>query len=777
MRIADLSLRIEPLKSALRIPHSAMSIVVMALAIAAPAQGNELSSQAARRRSVPAQASPVKASRLRVPKVSRPPQLRDFLSGRPREAEALVTGFRQLEPGDGVPVSQATAAYLSYDERNLYVVFICEDSGSVRGHMAKREEIGEDDFVGVYLDTFNDRRHAYAFEANPLGLQRDGLLNEGQKTDYTFDTVWSTDGQLTRKGYTVWMAIPFKSLRFINDDVQTWGIALRRRILRANEEAYWPHITRRVAGFINQMAPLDDLAQVSAGRNIQVIPYGTFTGSQRLDGAVPSFRTEREQSGGVDAKFVIRDALTVDLTAKPDFSQVESDEPQVTVNQRYEVKFPEKRPFFMENAGFFQTPVNLFYSRRIIEPQLGARLTGKVNRWAVGALTMDDRAAGAVLAQNDPRHANRAATGVFRVQREFGSQSSAGVLVTSRDFGGSANRVAAFDTRLRLNPNLYFTGQIMDSETRDLRGGQSSGQAYLARLDYGGRNFSHSTSFADLAPSFHTDMGYVKRVDLRAVTEYAGYLWYPGGKRLSSFGPSVSVSADWDHRQQLQDWNVYPTFVLNFPRQTSIKVANSRTYELYEGIGFRSSVTEVSAYSAPAKSFGVFASFTAGQAINYAPAAGLAPFLGDSTSASFGWTWRPAERVRLESSYYYTHLTERERALRVIGADRRTVFDNHLARLKVNYQFTRALSVRSILDYYALLPDEALIDYTPSQVLTGDVLLTYLIHPGTALYIGYTNRLENVATDPVAQRLRFTGWPGTVTNRQVFAKVSYLLRF
>src|SRR5919197_2866703 len=116
----------------------------------------------------------------------------------------------------------------------------------------------------------------------------------------------------------------------------------------------------------------------------------------------------------------------------------------------------------MEKAGFFQTPVNLFYSRRIIEPQVGARLSVKMNSWAVGAIMMDDRAPGALVSQNDPRRGDRTSSGVFRVQREFGSQSSAGVLITSRDFGGTANRVAAFDTRLRLNPNWYFTGQIMD---------------------------------------------------------------------------------------------------------------------------------------------------------------------------------------------------------------------------------------------------------------------------------------------------------------------------
>jgi len=723
-----------------------------------------------------AQTAFVEAARLRVPRVTRAPELKDFLTGTPREAEAVVTGFRQREPGDGVPVSQSTAAYLSYDDRNLYVVFTCEDTAGARGHMAKREDFGDDDLVGVYLDTFNDRRHAYAFEANPLGLQRDGLMSEGQKTDYTFDAVWATDGRLTPGGgFVVWMAIPFKSLRFASGDVQTWGIALRRKILRGNEDAYWPFITQHVSGFVNQMAALEDMSHVSSGRNVQIIPYGTFTGSRLLDPSAAAFLTQTDRSAGVDSKFVIHDALTADLTANPDFSQVESDEPQVTVNQRYEVKFPEKRPFFMENSSYFQTPINLFYSRRIADPQLGARLTGKVDQWAVGALFMDDRAPGAVLSASDPRYGERATAGVFRLQREIGSQSSAGVLATTSGFGSNSNRVAAFDTRLKLNRNWYFTGQVIDSETE--RGGErSSGQVYLAELDFAGRHFSHSTSYTDLGPSFRTDVGYVKRVDLRAVSEYAGYLWYPKSGSLLSFGPSVSVSMDWDHQNLLQDWNVYPTFVMNFPHQTQIKVARSQTYELFDAVGFHTDVNELTVYSALSKSFSISSSFTSGSAINYDPADGVDPFAGESKGVSFGWTWRPAERLRVDSYYYYTHLGET--AAISSTARPRTVFDNHLARLKLNYQFTPALSVRSILDYYGLLPDERLINYTTSKVVTADVLLTYLLHPGTALYIGYTNRMENVAIDPgIPPALRLTGSPGTATNRQFFTKISYLLRF
>src|SRR5436190_894208 len=364
----------------------------------------------------------------------------------------------------------------------------------------------------------------------------------------------------------------------------------------------------------------------------------------------------------------------------------------------------------MENAGFFQTPVNLFYSRRIIEPQLGARLTGKMNRWAVGALVMDDRAPGALLSPDDAGHGSGTGAAVLRVQREFASQSSAGVLVTSRDFDGRSNRVAGFDTRLKLSPNWYFTGQMAGSDTREQDGRRASGQASLAQLDYAGRNFLHSTAYTDFSPSFGTDLGYVKRVDVRGVSDYASYVWYPRGKGLVSFGPSLSVSGDWDHRQVLQDWNAYPTFVLNFPRQTQLKVGTSETYELYGGIGFRSRITEVSGYSAPSKSFGFSASLGTGQEINYAPAPGLVPFLGDLTELTLATTWRPAERLRIDGFYLFERLAQ-PGSPSGGGTSQRTIFDNHLARLKLNYQFTRALWIR----HACRSPVEGRIDSGPGR--------------------------------------------------------------
>src|SRR5204862_210069 len=313
---------------------------------------------------------------LQIARAAQPPELEDFVRGdTARPGGAVVGDFRQRDPGDGTPAGAPTTAYLSYDDANLYVVFVCRDRPAlVRAGLAKREEIASDDGVSLYLATFGDRKHAYLFAANPLGVQADALVTEGQDDDYSFDAVWQADGRVTADGYVLRLAIPFRSLRFPRTPAQRWGIALARYIRRNNEESYWPYITKRLAGLVPQFGTLDGLTDISPGRNLQAIPYGAFTGARFLDTQVPAFRTASDRRLGLDMKGVIRDALTLDATVNPDFSQVESDEPQVTINERFETFFPEKRPFFIENAGYFQTPVNLFFSRRITDPGAGERV-------------------------------------------------------------------------------------------------------------------------------------------------------------------------------------------------------------------------------------------------------------------------------------------------------------------------------------------------------------------------------------------------------------------
>jgi len=743
---------------------------------------------------------------FQIPKVSRPPRLIDFVKGITRESEIKITTFRQREPGDGSPASQSTAAYLSYDDKNLYVVFVCKDEpGKVRAHLTRRDEADGDDQVSLYLDTFGDRRRAYYFGANPLGVQTDGIFldeaanssqdngeeDSAQDTnlDLSFDALWYSAGQITRDGYVVWMAVPFKSLRFAKRESQTWRIALGRTFARSNEEVFAPYITERVEGMTGQFARLDGLQTISPGRNIQLIPYGFLSNNRTLndeDLARPLYLNRTQGRGGGDAKIVLRDAWTVDLTGNPDFSQVETDDPQLTVDQRFEVFFPEKRPFFLENSDLFKTPINLFYSRRIENPQFGARLTGKSGPWSLGLLTIDDREPGFINFEtglprslSDPLHGLRAAIGVGRLQREFGDQSSVGILVTSEDFAAQSNRVYSADTHLRLNSNWSLTGQFVNSQTRNQDGSRESGFAGVAELFRSGRNLTYLTSYDDRTPNFNgNQLGFIQRTDIRQVTNYASYLWRPEGKHILSFGPLMTVLGNWDHTGKIQDLYSQVGFTASFTNSTQLQVAHNQAYELFDGIGFHKGSNAITFSSQPLRWLGYSGAFSQGTDINYFPASGLSPFLGNVTNASFDLTLHLAARMRIEQMYIYSRLGKQDEAVPNSSTRLASIYNDHMMRLKINYQFTKALSLRGILDYDGVLSNPSLISQPRTKDLIPNVLLTYQVNPGTALYAGYISDYENLSLrSPQTRTFEQIGPPSTATGRQFFVKMSYLLRF
>ena len=381
------------------------SALIFIFALAAAAQPSDLANQ---------------VKTVHLTRVSKPPKLDDFLSGSIPPGQARIDDFRQNAPSDGAKATRETVAYLSYDDEHLYVVFLCkEEKSKLRARMANRDDIQSDDEVALYLDTFRDKQHVLDFYVNPLGIQADATSTEGQSDDYSWDTLWKSEGRLTADGYAVWMEIPFRSLRFPSANAQTWGIGLARFIPAINESSYWPYYTSRISGFAPQLGSTEGLERVSAGRNLTVMPYVFGERAQFLnapDFAAPDFKSQTQLRAGVDLKAIIHDSFTLDVTVNPDFSQVESEEPQVTINQRFEVFFPELRPFFLENAAYFQTPDNLFFSRRIQDPELGARLTGRSGPWQIGFLGMDDRFPGNTLPSSDSEYGHHAALGVLRVQ-------------------------------------------------------------------------------------------------------------------------------------------------------------------------------------------------------------------------------------------------------------------------------------------------------------------------------------------------------------------------
>jgi len=755
----------------------------------------------------------------RIPRVSKPPKLDDFLENIPREAELKVEDFRQYVPGDGTPASQETTTYLSYDDKNLYVVFVCRDtSGLVRAHLSKREDVDQDDGVGVLLDTFRDHHRAYVFFSNPLGIQSDSIYTEGQTYDFSWDTLWNNEGRLTSDGYIVWFSIPFKSLRFSHAPEQTWGVALYRVILRKSEYDYWPYITQRVEGITQQFQPIGGLEHVSPGRNMQFIPYGLLANDHFLNqpvstsaGPPPSYQNAFEHRAGLDAKFVAKDALTFDVTLNPDFSQVETDDPQVTINQRFAVLFPEKRPFFIENAGFLQTPVNLFFSRRIENPQFGARMTGKAGDWTLGAILIDDRAPGQGQLSGSEYH-TRALDGVVRVAREFGKQSYLGAFASTRDFADTSNRIVSLDARLKFSPNWVADFQASHSWTRQDQNlpqlcqqfiappqsgtspanvSSQQGNSLYADVSYTGRKFYFLTEYNDFSPGFCAELGFIPRVNIRQSYSLASYLWRPQLHPIVDFGPIASETIDWDHNNMLQDWLAAVGMQLDLTRNSTITVSRGESYELFDNIAFRKHSTSIYGTSALYKWLTLTARFTSGTGENYFPHPSLDPFLGNVKRVNLGFTVRPWARFRVDETGIYYRLGTRAASTPSGFNSGQSIFNNYLLRTKVNYQFSKELSLRVILDYDATLANSQLLNLQtnlgsylngplpPTKAFTTDVLLTYLLHPGTALYVGYNNGLGNLSLDQSlpTPSVFYQASPSNRNSQLVFVKLSYLFRF
>jgi hypothetical protein len=710
---------------------------------------------------------------ITIPRLNTAPKFEDYLPGGFMPG-LKITDFRQRDPKDLEPVSQPTTAYLSYDGTNVYAAFVCtEPIASMRARMQKREDIGSDDLVGIYFDTFLDKQRAYLFYSSPLGIQADGIMGENNGEDFSFDTQWDSTGRITDTGYVVLITVPFKALRFpiTADGQQHWGLSLVRSIRASNETSFWPGNTSRVNGFIAQFATANGVSNVAPGRNFQMTPYGTFTGARFLDSTAGEYARKNEGRAGIDIK-VVPHGITLDFTANPDFSQVESDEPQVTVNQRFEVFFPEKRPFFLENSDYFSSPINLFFSRRIRDPQFGARMTGKFGKWATGALVMDDRAPGRSVEPSSPAFNERAYNLVGSARRDFANQSNVGFFATSRNFGDSSNQVGAASAHVRLNTNWFFDGQVVGSRNTDLAGATTSGAATFLGVIRSGRALSYSVAYNSVSPNFRVPLGFVPRTDMRDATSFLSYRWHPKTGPVTSWGPNSHIEGTWNYKGELQDYIIRLPLSVQFKRQTSIFARHAFISETISGLKLGQHEDQFQFSSSYVRWLELGLSVTAGTRPNYFPAGSLAPFLGNFQDWNISVGVKPVSRLAISEAILWSRLSGRT-GTPAAGAN---IFDNLLLRSRVNYQFTREWSLRAILDYSSLDPNTAVVGFERGRHLGADILLTWLPHPGTALYVGYSDGYDNVRLDPT-KRVFTTDGALNSTGRQLFVKSSWLLRF
>ena len=767
---------------------------------------------------------------ISIPRVSSAPTLDEFLNMEPpprwRDKLAKVDHFTQRVPSDGAPASQRTEAYLGYDDKYLYAIFICFDSEpqKMRARLSRREDIFDDDTVEIILDTFHDHRHAYAFNVNALGVQADSLWTEGPGTgndnfDPSFDTVWNSAGKLTDRGFVVWIAIPFRSLRFSSADPQTWGIFLNRGIPRNNEDTFWPPYSTRIQGRLNQEADATGLEKISPGRNIQLIPYGLFRSYKEIDLNDPnapaySQRTAFGQAG-LDAKIVLKDKFVLDMTGNPDFSQIESDQPQVTVNQRFEVFFPEKRPFFEENANYFQTPINLAFTRRIVDPKWGVRLTGKDGPWGIGMLVADTASPSEEVTTRNPLYGHHALFSIGRVSYDVGAQSHVAAMYADREVSGFYNHVGSLDGRFRIDNHWAASVQGAYSATINpydplynqfnTTGGNQIGSAAEVVVRRDGRSLNYLFDYSDRSPNFRTLTGFDPQPDIDSVDQVLRYTFHSEGKTLISWGPVMEAWENYDHEGNRINSGYFPAMKVELAGQTFLTAAYAQELERLRNQDYSEiPVGDIQKYVRHTTEFTfntnyfrkvyVLADYRFGTRVNYdSPCYGFNrnpatcnsyfPFLAHRTSANVTLTIRPTRELRVDNTYILFRLYQcpscwnpQPELPRPSGS-----MNNHIIRSKWNYQFTKEFSFRFIGQYNAVLANPGFTYLQTSKNFNTDFLFTYLVHPNTALYVGYNSNLENIGEPLEPDGLGGINHEANARlhndGRNIFVKGSYLFRF
>ena len=703
-----------------------------------------------------------------------------------------LNGFSQYQPVDGRPAEENTEVLVWYAPDAIYFGIIASDRNpaAIRATVADRDNIDNEDRVVIDLDTFHDRRRAFFFGVNPLGVQSDGVRSEGAGQvsslipggiDKNPDFTWESKGRITDGGYEIEIRIPFKSLRYRGGEPQSWGLNVTRVVQRTGYTDTWTDVRRANASFLGQEGAISGLHDLHHGATMEAQPFVTATANGARDDLSGSFeRDDVDPDAGLNFRLGFS-SFALDATANPDFSQVESDEGQVTVNERFALFFPEKRPFFLEGIELFGSPQTLVYTRRIVNPKGGAKLTGKFGQLGVAHLTAVDETA-----------TGDAWFNITRLRRDFGRNSIAGVTFTNRDQGGEHNRVLAGDFRYVWS--LYYTQfQYGASFTQDAVGSRTA-PIWQAEFDRTGRTWGFNYLLNGVGEGFDAQAGFVNRLRSNIVNGHAfNRLTHYGarGALLENltvfFGPEriwlyneFGFEPGLEGREQLD-----ATFQLR--GGWAINGHAERVFVNFQDssfAGYTSGTPSGPAYQ-PTNDF---SGFTGEVKVNtptwqklgaeLAYGRGRQAIFEEGTTGT-GWEmfggveFRPTSTIRMTLSGTIFRLD------RLDGTE---FARSTIPRLKLEYQPTRALFFRAIGEYRSerrsalvepgtgnpLFIDGVSQPATEFNGFRVDLLASLEPTPGTVAFVGYGSSLESDLTFNWSELQRVTDG--------FFVKVAYLFR-
>ena len=741
---------------------------------------------------------------VRPRRTTTPPTVDGLLDDAVWSNAARITEFVQRQPVDGAPASEDTEVYLAYDDTSLYLAFHAkyDNPETMRANRVDRDRAGYgDDILSVYFDPFLDQQRAYVFSVNGYGVQGDSIVSGGRGGgfsgggrggvpwgDRSWDALFESGGQPVADGFTAEMAIPFKSLRYPArpDDVpHTWGLQIVRQIRDKDETIVWSPVSRDIAGFLPQMGVLDGMTGLSTSRNLEVQPtftafrYGTFdeTAGRLVDG-------EPQPDLGANFKYGVTPNLIADFTLNPDFSQIESDRPQVEVNQRFALFYPELRPFFLEGAEIFQmqAPVTVVHTRTIVDPQYGAKLTGKAGKTTLGVLFANDEGASlGVDDRLDPAFGQTAQTFVGRVRYDLYSESFVGAIVTDRQFLDGHSRLVGADSNFRIGATHQLGFRALGTDRRAAQSGPQVNpcpstadvEAPAAcdgyAMDFGfrkrGRNLSYSIDSFALSPDFRTDVGFVRRTDQRETEARLDYLWWPQSWVIS-WGPEFRYGRNYNFDGVLADENLRAGVSANFAKNVRYSFDLDQDMERFYGIDFEKRRYRMFGNVSTSRVFSFGTGFDWGDEIYFD---GANPFIGRESGFRTFINFRPVSRfatnINITTSRFMDPLglfaagiNDGERS------EDGEIFNVNIFRALNTYQVTDRLALRNITEFNTYRGTVGL-----------NLLATYRVNSGTAFYVGYDDHYRQYELFDDQVNAIDRGY--LHTNRAVFTKIQYLFRY
>ena len=499
------------------------------------------------------------------------------------------------------------------------------------------------------------------------------------------------------------------------------------------------------------MGSIGGLRDLSTTRNLEIRPELTAVQFGSLDTRKGQYHDGKvDPEAAFNLKYGVTSNVVLDFTFNPDFSQIETDRPQIEVNQRFPLFYEEKRPFFLEGKEIFDTTIPLLHTRTIVDPKFGGKLTGKIGRTTFGVLVANDEAPGRVDNRADSAFGQSAQVAIGRVRYDLYSESYVGAIVTNREFLQSSNRVVGVDSRFLLGSVHRLTVMAAATQDESQSGVRRTGTAFDVNLTRLGRGLSYTISHANYTPDFRSATGFIRRVDQQNTRVRSTYTFWPQNRFIVSWGQFGTYTLNYNHRGQIDDhWVGTSTFV-TFVRNINVNVQNWGGIEQFGGLTFRKDHHAVTVDLNFSRRFSLNLYSRWEDEIRYS----ATPYLGRATIRSAEFSFRP-------TSTFETRLTAN--LSRFVDPRSETeIFDVGLYRSHNTYQFTPRLLVRSILEYDSW-----------EDKLGVNLLLTYRVNAGTVLFVGVDDRLQDamhIGESPI-------GADGLQrTRRAFFFKTSYLFR-